>query len=208
MNFPAISSLCAADLRRVAVPVRSLSVMSSAASHVLHEALLWGAVGLLGFGLIYFFDDLKGASGPGAQSVRPIGSRHKSGTDSSSFAREVRLKADPRGHFVFEATINDRPATFVADTGATLVVLTYEDAARLGLSPRSLDFTGLVETANGAARVAPVTLDRVRVEDITVRDVPAVVADRGALGTNLLGMSFLGRLKSFQMQGDELILVQ
>jgi aspartyl protease family protein len=56
--------------------------------------------------------------------------------------------------------------------------------------------------------VAPVTLDRVRVEDITVRDVPALVAERGALATNLLGMSFLGRLRSFQMQGSELILVQ
>ena len=96
----------------------------------------------------------------------------------------------------------------MADTGATLVVLTYEDAARLGLSPHSLDFSGLAETANGVSRVAPVTLDRVRVEDITVRDVPAVVAERGALATNLLGMSFLARLKSFQMQGSELILVQ
>ena len=103
---------------------------------------------------------------------------------------------------MFEAAINDRPATFMADTGATLVVLTYEDAARLGLSPHSLDFTRLAETANGTARVAPVTLDRIRVDDITVRDVPAMVAERGALGTNLLGMSFLGRLKSFQMHGS------
>lgn len=57
-----------------------------------------------------------------------------------------------------------------------------------------------------ASRVAPVTLDRVR--DITVRDVPAVVAEKGALATNLLGMSFLSQLKSFQMRGSELILVQ
>jgi aspartyl protease family protein len=182
-------------------------VMSSATKHVLHEALLWSAVALLGFGAFYFYDDLKSAFGPGADTARPIAARHD-GTKSSSFAREVRLKADPRGHFVFEAAINDRPATFMADTGATLVVLTYEDAARLGLSPHSLDFTGLAETANGTARVAPVTLDRVRVDDITVRDVPALVAERGALGTNLLGMSFLGRLKSFQMQGSELILAQ
>jgi aspartyl protease family protein len=181
--------------------------MSSAAKHVLHEALLWSAVALLGFGLFYFFDDLKSAFGPGAE-IRPVAARHDSGAKSPGFAREVRLKADPRGHFVFEAAVNDRPATFMADTGATLVVLTYEDAARLGLSPHSLDFTGLAETANGTARVAPLTLDRVRVDDITVRDVPAVVAERGALGTNLLGMSFLGRLKSFQMQGSELILLR
>jgi len=180
--------------------------MSSAAKHVLHEALVWGAVALTGFGLIYYFDDIRTALGPGADQARPVAARHE--IKSRDFGGEVRLKADARGHFVFEAAINDRPATFMADTGATLVVLTYEDAARLGLSPHSLDFTGLAETANGTARVAPVTLDRLRVDDISVRDVPALVAERGALGTNLLGMSFLGRLKSFQMQGSELILVQ
>lgn len=182
--------------------------MGSAARHVLHEALLWGAVALGGFAFIYFFDDLKSAFGPGG-SVAPIAERSEpKQATSSGFAGEVRLKADPRGHFVFAAAVNDRLATFMADTGATLVVLTYEDAARLGLSPHSLEFSGLAQTANGVARVAPVTLDRVRVEDITVRHVPAVVAEKGALATNLLGMSFLGRLKSFQMQGSELVLMQ
>jgi len=180
--------------------------MSSAGKHVLHEALVWGAVALLGATLLYYFDDIRTALGPGADRAHPVAARHE--IKSPAFGGEVRLKADARGHFVLEAAVNDRPATFMADTGATLVVLTYEDAARLGLSPHSLDFSGLAETANGVSRVAPVTLDRVRVEDITVRDVPAVVAERGALATNLLGMSFLARLKSFQMQGSELILVQ
>jgi aspartyl protease family protein len=175
---------------------------------MLHEALLWGAVALAGFGLFYFFGDLKDTLGPGADAARSISAGKESGSKPPHFAREVRLKADARGHFVLDAAINDRPASFMADTGATLVVLTYEDAARLGLSPHSLAFSGLAQTANGVSRVAPVTLDRVRVEDITVRDVPAAVAEKGALATNLLGMSFLGRLKSFQMQGRELILVQ
>ena len=182
--------------------------MSSAAKHVLHEALLWVAVALGGFALFYFFDGIKAAFGPGAGTVPVIAAREKSETRSSGFAREVRFKADPRGHFVFDADINGRPATFMADTGATVVVLTYEDAARLGLSPQSLDFSGFAQTANGVSRVAPVMLDRVRVDDIAVRDVPAAVAERGALDTNLLGMSFLSRLKSFAMQGSELILVQ
>ena len=177
--------------------------MSSATKHVLHEALLWAAVAVGGVALIYFFDDLKGAVAP-AESI-PSVSRSES-ERGQSVAGEVRLRADPRGHFVFDADVNGRKATFIADTGATLVVLTYEDAARVGLSPHSLDFSGLAQTANGVSRVAPVMLDRVRVEDITVRDVPAVVAEKGALATNLLGMSFLGRLKSFQMQGSELVL--
>jgi aspartyl protease family protein len=182
--------------------------MSSATKHVLHEALAWGAVALAGFAVFYFFDDLKSALGPGMDAARPVAARQESETKSPGFAREVRLKADPRGHFIFAADVNGRPATFMADTGATLVVLSYEEAARLGLSPQRLDFSGRVETANGVARVAPVTLGRVRVEDILVRDVPALVAERGALATNLLGMSFLGRLKSFQMQGSDLVLVQ
>lgn len=56
--------------------------------------------------------------------------------------------------------------------------------------------------------MAPVSLDRVRVEDITIRNVPAAVAEKGALGTRLLGMSFLSRLKNFQIQQGELVLTQ
>jgi aspartyl protease family protein len=58
------------------------------------------------------------------------------------------------------------------------VALTYEDAEQMGLAPRSLDFSAHAQTASGVARVAPITLDRVRVDDIIVRDVPAVGAGR------------------------------
>lgn len=181
--------------------------MSPSARHALHEALLRGAVGLGGFMLFYFFDDIRSALGP--KGVVPSIAEMTAAEPpkpKSGFGGEVRVKSDARGHFVFDAFINDRPATFMADTGATLVVLTYEDAARLGLSPQSLDFSARVETANGVSHVAPVMLDRVRVDDITVRDVEAVVAERGALATNLLGMSFLGRLRSFAKEGSELAL--
>jgi aspartyl protease family protein len=68
------------------------------------------------------------------------------------------------------------------------------------------DFTQMVRTANGVARVAPVTLDRVSIGDITVRNVPASVSERGMLGTTLLGMSFLKRPSSVDMRGGTLIL--
>lgn len=180
--------------------------MGSAAKNLLREALLWGAVALGGLALFYFFNDLRAALGPGgADGTVSAGRDELVQAARSGFAGEVRLKADAQGHFVFSAAVNDRPARFMADTGATLVVLTYEDAARLGLSPHSLDFSGLAQTAKGVSRVAPVTLDRVRVEDITLRRIPAVVAEKGALSTNLLGMSFLGRLRSFQSRDGELI---
>jgi aspartyl protease family protein len=183
--------------------------MSSATRHMLQEAMLWGAAAVALFALVYFFDDLRAALGPKADGVPSIAKLGRAQEDTpSSFGGEVRLKADGRGHFVFDAAVNDRPLTFMADGGATVVVLTYEDAQRAGLSPHSLDFSARVETANGVSHVAPVTLDRVRVEDITVRDVPAAIAEKGALATNLLGMSFLGRLKNFQIQGGELVLIQ
>ncbi len=184
--------------------------MSPSARHALREASVWGAAALGALLLVYFFDDLRAALGPGAGDARPDAAAMFEARDEAKpgFAREVRLKGDRAGHFVFDVAVNDRNATVMADTGATLVALTYEDAERLGLSPRSLDFSGRAQTANGIARVAPVTLDRVRVDDIVVRNVPAMVAERGALTTNLLGMSFLSRLKSFQMQGNELVLTQ
>lgn len=181
--------------------------MSPGARHALHEALLWGAVIFAGIAGIVFFDDITNTvqlSGDTAAS--PEAAAEGSAELPSDVSSEVRLKADARGHFIVQAYVNGRKATFVVDTGATLVVLSYEEAERLGLSPRNLDFWARVETANGIAAVAPVTLDRMRVQGITVRDVKAVVAQRGALTGNLLGMSFLRRLSSFQMRGSELVL--
>jgi aspartyl protease family protein len=174
----------------------------------LREASVWIAAALGALLLVYFFDDLRTALGPGGESAQDVSMFEAREAKRPAFAREVRLRSDGRGHFMLDAAVNDRSATFMADTGATVVALTYEDAERMGLAPRSLDFSARVQTANAVARVASITLDRVRVEDIVVRNVPAVVAERGALSTNLLGMSFLGRLKSFQTQGGELVLTQ
>ena len=172
MNFPAISSRCAAEPASGRWAERDVDEFDRK-TRVLHEALLWAAVALGGLALFYFFDDLRSTFGPDGGDTATAG-RSEPKPASGGFAGEVRLKADARGHFMFPAEVNGRSADFVADTGATLVVLTYEDAARLGLSPQRLDFNGRAETANGTARVAPVTLDRVRVEDITIRNVPAV----------------------------------
>jgi aspartyl protease family protein len=178
---------------------------------MLLEAMQWGALALGIVAFVYFFDDLRAVVRPDglpslAEAVRDRPA--DDGDKGTGFNREVRLRADANGHFVFKAAVNERLANFVADTGATYVVLTYDDAQRLGLSPHSLDFSAPVQTANGVTRVAPVTLDRVRVEDITVRNVPAAVAEKGMLTTNLLGMSFLRQLKSFHIEGNELVLEQ
>jgi aspartyl protease family protein len=120
--------------------------------------------------------------------------------------RTVELRASAYGHYHADAEINGRRVQVMVDTGATHVALTFEDASRAGIFVRDSDFTQAVRTANGLARVAPIMLDRVSIGDITVRNVPASVSERGRLGTTLLGMSFLKRLNRVDMRGGTLLL--
>jgi aspartyl protease family protein len=92
----------------------------------------------------------------------------------------------------------------VLDTGASSVVLTQEAAKAAGLPIEVLNYTVNVDTANGRTRAAAVTLDRVAVGGLTERSVPALVAQPGQLRNNLLGMSFLNRLQSWEVRGDRL----
>jgi aspartyl protease family protein len=129
--------------------------------------------------------------------------------DSDEGAKEtVTTRANAIGHFSISAEINGMPVDMMADTGATFVALTYKTALSLGLDPSELPFTRETDTANGVTAVAPVTLDEVRIGDIVVRRVEAVVTPPGRLRQNLLGMSFINRLKRFEMSGQRLRLTQ
>lgn len=118
----------------------------------------------------------------------------------------VELRAGANGHFHAEAEINGRPVEVLVDTGASMVALTYEDAETAGIYLNPADFTHAVSTANGIARVAPVTFDRISIGDITVRNVSGVVSERGKLMTSLLGMSFLGKLERVDIRSGLLVL--
>ncbi len=96
----------------------------------------------------------------------------------------------------------------LVDTGATGVALTYEDAEEIGLRLSDSDFTHVSRTANGNARIAPVTLSSIRIGDIEVKDVKAFVAEPGKLFATLLGMSFLSRLERVDIRGNKLVLQQ
>jgi aspartyl protease family protein len=120
----------------------------------------------------------------------------------------VVIQAGRNGHYETRAQVNGRSIDVLVDTGATTVALTYEDAASAGVFPSDADFRHKVSTANGTARVAAVTLDSVAIEGITVRNVRAVVAEPGRLGTTLLGMSFLGQLRLAEMSRGILTLEQ
>lgn len=122
--------------------------------------------------------------------------------------RRVALQADGRGHFIVDAVINGRTVRMMADTGASAVALTATDARRVGIEPRSLTFDIPIQTANGSVHVAGVMLKRVDVGGIVFDDVEAMVASDEALGSSLLGMTFLGRLGSVNLSGDTLELVE
>jgi aspartyl protease family protein len=120
--------------------------------------------------------------------------------------RTVEIARGASGSFPVLTQVNGARIAMVLDTGATAVVLSQEAAKAAGLPLEILSYSVPVETANGRARAAPVTLDRVSVGGITERSVPALIAQPGQLRTNLLGMSFLNRLESWEVRGDRLVL--
>jgi aspartyl protease family protein len=120
---------------------------------------------------------------------------------------EVIVNRRLSGEFAIAGRVNAARVTFLFDTGASAVVLTAEDAKRAGVETSRLVFDVPVATANGGAMAAEVRLDQVAVGPIAMRNVPALVARRGALDESLLGMSFLERLKSYTVERDRLVMV-
>jgi aspartyl protease family protein len=110
--------------------------------------------------------------------------------------------ANESGHVVLDAAVNGVPVKMLVDTGASLVTLTQKDARAAGLSLSAAMFSARAATANGTARMAPVTLREIRIGQLSLYDVPAAVMEN--LGVSLLGMSFLNRLESYQMRDGKL----
>ncbi|GAA0648701.1 hypothetical protein GCM10009101_22710 [Brevundimonas lenta] len=100
------------------------------------------------------------------------------------------------GHYWAEAMIDGRAVRVMVDTGASVVALTRDDAARLGMTLKADDFSATVVTASGPVRAAPVELAAVAVAGARVEKVQALVVEEG-LPHSLLGMSYLGRLSAF-----------
>jgi len=121
-------------------------------------------------------------------------------------ARAVQIARTPSGDFALKARINGVSAPMVIDTGATSVVLTYETAKAAGLPLEVLEYDVDVETAGGHTKAARLTLDRLAIGKLVERSVPALVVPQGQMKTNLLGMSFLDRLESWEVHADRLML--
>ncbi|MEJ6402190.1 retropepsin-like aspartic protease family protein [Yoonia sp. 2307UL14-13] len=119
----------------------------------------------------------------------------------------VEVPRSRDGHYYLTLQIDDTPVRFVVDTGASQVVLSAEDARRIGFNPADLNFIGQASTANGIVRTAPVWLEEVALGDIVDLDVPAVVND-GQMDESLLGMTYLGLYDRIEIADGRLVLIR
>ena len=124
------------------------------------------------------------------------------GQAAAGETESVLLWADPRGFFYADGAINGYPVRFLVDTGATTVAISSDLARRIGIE-LSDGQPWVANTAGGMARMVRITLDRVSVGDIAVRDVDAGVIIGSHPTTPLLGMSFLGEVDMVR-QGNEM----
>lgn len=170
----------------------------------MRQILVMAAVVLASSGLFarYVTDRTASPPAPATAKVATPAAR------SSATGRTVSIRSDRRGHFAVEGRVDGRRLNFMVDTGASVIALTASDAARLGLHPARNAFTAPVQTANGTVLAARTTLDRVEIDDISVRDVAALIMPDAALSENLLGLSFLSRLRRFEYGSGKLVLEQ
>jgi aspartyl protease family protein len=122
--------------------------------------------------------------------------------------RSLSIARDAQGHFRTNGRIDGERIGFMVDTGASVVALNESSAARFGLRPTPSQYNATVTTANGTIKGARARLDAVDVGGLVVRNVDAMVLPDEALSENLLGLSFLSKLKRFEYANGQMVLEQ
>ncbi|WP_375690268.1 TIGR02281 family clan AA aspartic protease [Pseudooceanicola sp. LIPI14-2-Ac024] len=109
------------------------------------------------------------------------------------------------GHYYLTAEINGTPIRMIVDTGATDMVLRHEDAEKAGIDLNGLRYFGSAKTANGAVRIAPVTLDSVTLGPVTDEGFRAFVSE-GEMPGSLMGMTYLQQFSRMSFENGALVL--
>lgn len=162
----------------------------------LRHAVIWGALGIAVLSVYALRGELATiATRIGGDLIPSRGIETNSG--------DISIRRSNDGHFHLSAEVNGAPVRFLVDTGASVVTLSTDDAARVGIETTTLDFNQQFRTANGTAWGATVRLNTIVAGPLRVDDVRAAVIQSG---TSLLGMSFLDRLDSFSIEGDTMTL--
>lgn len=170
------------------------------ASEVLKNALIWILIALALVTIYSFKTELQ------MVASRVTGELIPGMALTSVNGDTITVSRGRNGHFSLRAEIADTPIDMLVDTGASTVVLTYEDAEKVGIDVAYLSFQTPVETANGMTFFARVVLDSVKVGNIKQDAVRAAIAQQGNLQQSLLGNSFLDRLSSYEFTGSQLVL--
>lgn len=131
-------------------------------------------------------------------------------TPNTTFAvsdTEIALRRSNDGHFYARLLVNGTPVDFVVDTGASGIVLTKNDAERVGFDLSELEFWGTASTANGQVGTADVRLEIVKIGEITDYGLRAAV-NEGELFNSLLGLTYLDLFSEVRIKGDEMRLIR
>ena len=169
--------------------------------------LVCTGVALIGVALVSPSLKSSGAGAPAANETSLVASTavvSKPGqtTDPVVAASPRELRRGPDGHFYADAQVNGTTIRFLIDTGASMVVLTRQDAQRAGIQLPSE--RAMAMGVGGPIEVIPVTLDRITVGGIEARRVEAAIADETPV--SLLGQSYLQRVGSVEIRGDTMVL--
>ena len=158
------------------------------------QLVIWGGLAVLLYGIAAYRDmlPLPREDSPGVVAVAAPASPAQRIAGNA-----LVYRADKHGQFWIDAVVNGASVRFMVDTGAFMVTLTPHDAAAAGISHGNLAYTVTTSTANGLARAAPVRLRELRIGQLALNDVQALVTDN--LHMSLLGMSFLKRLDRFEI---------
>lgn len=121
---------------------------------------------------------------------------------ASGGLKSVRIRKNEQGQFIARGDIDGTQTAFLIDSGASTVILRQSDARKAGIDTSSLSYSVPVQTANGETTAAAVRLRSLTIGTIRMEGVEALVAEPGSLNENLLGMTFLRRLRSYEFSGD------
>jgi aspartyl protease family protein len=171
----------------------------------LRDLLTWAMVALLLVAGYSYREEILGLGHRVVGELLPPGSALR-GDSQIEGERSVRIRRRPDGHFIARTQVNGVSLTMLIDTGASTVVLKPADARKLGIDVDQLRYTVPVQTANGTTYAAHVRLRNLTLGSISLDNVEALVAKPGSLKENLLGMSFLSRLRSYEFTTDMLTL--
>jgi aspartyl protease family protein len=161
-------------------------------------------------GLGTFMAQLADRMTPTPAQANTLSSRKAAAVETTGQAgiRSISIARDSRGHFQTEGRIEGQRIDFMVDTGASVVALNEKSAAQFGFRPSRGDYNASVSTANGTIKAARTRLAMIELGGLVVRDVDAMVLPDEALSENLLGLSFLSKLKRFEYANGRLVLEQ